>query len=367
MSKSLGNVLDPFEVIEVYGTDALRFYCFREVSFGQDGSISTAGFESRYETELANDFGNLASRVLAMIDRYRDGVVPEGAEIDPGPRRRRGRARRDRGPRHRAPRPDRDHPRARGLLGRGAAAEPLRRGAQALGAGQGRGRRRPTSTGVLYNLAEGLRVVTLLLHPYVPAVVRRCCSRRSPRTRARSRRSDRAAAGRGSSGSRRCSRSWRRRDRQPRTSRSRAAFAERPSWSPRPAGSASTGSSRSGSTSASNREAIRAAHEFEGVFAGRRPPPELGRRASTTRRRQRSRSWRPTTPSGRSARPGLDYYRDSRLGGGSGPRLRGADRDRAADAAAARHPRPRLERTGRRAAPSPTASSCSPPRPRAST
>ncbi len=77
MSKSLGNVLDPFEVIERFGSDALRYYCFREVSFGQDGSISTAGFEARYETELANDFGNLASRILAMVDRYRDGVVPK--------------------------------------------------------------------------------------------------------------------------------------------------------------------------------------------------------------------------------------------------------------------------------------------------
>jgi methionyl-tRNA synthetase len=81
MSKSLGNVLDPFEVIERFGADALRYYCFREVSFGQDGSISTAGFENRYESELANDFGNLASRSLAMVSRYRDGVVPE-AEAD---------------------------------------------------------------------------------------------------------------------------------------------------------------------------------------------------------------------------------------------------------------------------------------------
>jgi methionyl-tRNA synthetase len=79
MSKSLGNVLDPFEVIERFGADALRYYCFREVSFGQDGSISTAGFESRYETELANDYGNLASRVLAMVERYRAGVVPKAA------------------------------------------------------------------------------------------------------------------------------------------------------------------------------------------------------------------------------------------------------------------------------------------------
>ncbi|HEY8501133.1 MAG TPA: methionine--tRNA ligase, partial [Solirubrobacterales bacterium] len=81
MSKSLGNVLDPFEVIERFGADALRFYLFREVSFGQDGSISTAGFEARYETELANDYGNLASRVLAMVDRYRDGTVP-AAQVD---------------------------------------------------------------------------------------------------------------------------------------------------------------------------------------------------------------------------------------------------------------------------------------------
>jgi methionyl-tRNA synthetase len=79
MSKSLGNVLDPFEVIERFGADALRHYCFREVSFGQDGSISTAGFEARYDAELANDYGNLASRVLAMIDRYRAGVVPAAA------------------------------------------------------------------------------------------------------------------------------------------------------------------------------------------------------------------------------------------------------------------------------------------------
>ncbi|MGI8845348.1 MAG: methionine--tRNA ligase [Thermoleophilaceae bacterium] len=79
MSKSLGNVLDPFEVMDTYGTDALRFYLLREVSFGQDGSISPGGFESRYTSELANEYGNLASRTLAMIAKYRDGVVPDGA------------------------------------------------------------------------------------------------------------------------------------------------------------------------------------------------------------------------------------------------------------------------------------------------
>ncbi len=82
MSKSLGNVLDPFAVIERFGADALRFYLLREVQFGADGSVSTTSFEQRYESELANELGNLASRTIAMIERYRDGALSSGA-IDP--------------------------------------------------------------------------------------------------------------------------------------------------------------------------------------------------------------------------------------------------------------------------------------------
>src|ERR671915_126263 len=77
MSKSLGNVIEPFQVAGLYGPDALRFYLMREVSFGSDGEVSPEGFETRYTTELANELGNLASRTLAMVARYRDGVVPE--------------------------------------------------------------------------------------------------------------------------------------------------------------------------------------------------------------------------------------------------------------------------------------------------
>ncbi|HEY2571810.1 MAG TPA: methionine--tRNA ligase [Solirubrobacteraceae bacterium] len=83
MSKSLGNVLDPFTVIERFGADALRFYLMRDVPLGQDGSVSTAAFEQRYESELANELGNLASRTIAMIERYRDGALAPG-EVDAG-------------------------------------------------------------------------------------------------------------------------------------------------------------------------------------------------------------------------------------------------------------------------------------------
>ncbi len=82
MSKSLGNVLDPFEAIDEFGTDALRFYLMREVQFGQDGNVSFDGLKARYDTELANEYGNLASRTIAMIARYADGIVPASA-IDP--------------------------------------------------------------------------------------------------------------------------------------------------------------------------------------------------------------------------------------------------------------------------------------------
>jgi methionyl-tRNA synthetase len=82
MSKSLGNVLDPFEIIERFGTDALRYYLLRDVTFGEDGSVSTEAFERRYDTELANELGNLANRSLSMVGRYREGTVPD-VEVDP--------------------------------------------------------------------------------------------------------------------------------------------------------------------------------------------------------------------------------------------------------------------------------------------
>jgi methionyl-tRNA synthetase len=79
MSKSVGNVIDPLEVVATLGADALRFYLLREVQWGSDGDVTMEGLRRRYEGELANDLGNLVSRATAMIVRYRDGVVPQGA------------------------------------------------------------------------------------------------------------------------------------------------------------------------------------------------------------------------------------------------------------------------------------------------
>jgi methionyl-tRNA synthetase len=83
MSKSLGNVIDPLDLIDVYGADPVRFYAVREVQFGQDGSVSIDGVHERYERELANDLGNLVSRTTAMIARYRDGRLAAVSDTEP--------------------------------------------------------------------------------------------------------------------------------------------------------------------------------------------------------------------------------------------------------------------------------------------
>jgi methionyl-tRNA synthetase len=168
MSKSLGNVLDPFAVIERFGSDALRFYLLRDVPFGQDGSVSTSAFEQRYESELANEYGNLASRTLAMVRRYRGGVLP-AAELD-------GELVRD----------------FEGLAEEVSALLDRAELTQALDAIWQRVRRlnrfveeRAPWTlakdderagdldGVLASLVEGVRVVSLLLAPYLPASTER--------------------------------------------------------------------------------------------------------------------------------------------------------------------------------------------------
>lgn len=89
ISKSLGNVIDPLDLLDVYGIDPVRYYVARVARFGQDGNASVDDVHDRYERELGNDLGNLLSRTTAMIARYRGGSVrphpwdsPLRAEID---------------------------------------------------------------------------------------------------------------------------------------------------------------------------------------------------------------------------------------------------------------------------------------------
>jgi methionyl-tRNA synthetase len=168
MSKSLGNVIEPFHVADVYGPDALRFYVLREVSFGSDGEVSPEGFETRYNTELANEYGNLASRTLAMVGRYRDGVVPSA---EPAPELVEDfagladevRARIDEVELTAAL--DAIWRRIKRLNRYVTDEEPWQLAKDDANA--------DALDGVLYSLAEGVRVVSVLLHPFMPASAER--------------------------------------------------------------------------------------------------------------------------------------------------------------------------------------------------
>jgi methionyl-tRNA synthetase len=150
-------------VIDLFGSDALRFYLLREVAFGGDGAVSPEGFETRYTTELANEYGNLASRTLAMVARYRDGAVPAGGTV-----------------------PDLA-PELEGLAERvcerfdrvdvSGALEQIWRGVRRLNQWvqeeapwqlAKEADRAERLDEVLWGLVEGLRVVSILLHPFMP-------------------------------------------------------------------------------------------------------------------------------------------------------------------------------------------------------
>ena len=81
MSKSLGNTVDPAALVDTFGLDQVRYFLLREVPFGQDGSYSEEAIVNRINTDLANEFGNLAQRSLSMVAKNLGGVVPEPGEF----------------------------------------------------------------------------------------------------------------------------------------------------------------------------------------------------------------------------------------------------------------------------------------------
>ncbi|MDX8404163.1 MAG: class I tRNA ligase family protein, partial [Mariprofundaceae bacterium] len=80
MSKSLGNALRPADLLADYDADVIRYFLLREVPFGQDGDFSFDALKQRYNSELANDIGNLLNRSLAMLNKYNDGVLGDVGE-----------------------------------------------------------------------------------------------------------------------------------------------------------------------------------------------------------------------------------------------------------------------------------------------
>ena len=87
MSKSVGNVIDPFALADAYGVDPLRYFFLREVPFGQDGNYSHEAIVARINADLANDLGNLAQRSLSMIAQQLRRRAADARRVDARPTR----------------------------------------------------------------------------------------------------------------------------------------------------------------------------------------------------------------------------------------------------------------------------------------
>jgi methionyl-tRNA synthetase len=173
MSKSKGNVVDPFQMVDTYGADAFRYFLLREVPFGLDGDFSERAFRQRYNGDLANDLGNLCFRTFSMIDRYAGGRIP--------PRTSGAKSKED----------EQLHKAAAALAGKIGAAmgelafhralqaiwevvEPANRYIEITAPWNlDKQKKKQRLSTVLYNLAEALHLISLYLYPFMPQTAER--------------------------------------------------------------------------------------------------------------------------------------------------------------------------------------------------
>ncbi|MBV9279353.1 MAG: methionine--tRNA ligase, partial [Chloroflexi bacterium] len=172
ISKSLGNVVDPVELVQTWGTDAVRYYLLRGVSPTGDANFSPDYFEARYNADLANDLGNLLNRTVSMIGRYRAGAIPgagEASDLERSVREVAARA-----PQVVQQAMDRYDPQAAldavwELVTRANKyVEESAPWALARTAHSGDGEADARLSTALYTLAESLRIIAALLEPFLP-------------------------------------------------------------------------------------------------------------------------------------------------------------------------------------------------------
>ncbi len=138
MSKSVGNVVDPFALADAYGVDQLRYFLLREVPFGQDGNYSHEAIVNRINADLANDLGNLAQRSLSMIGKQLGGMLPTPGAFSDNDKTILAAADAMIGKAREAMKTQQLHQVLNDGLGRGRRRQPLFRGRGAVGAGQDR-------------------------------------------------------------------------------------------------------------------------------------------------------------------------------------------------------------------------------------
>ncbi|MCG0277350.1 MAG: methionine--tRNA ligase [Thermanaeromonas sp.] len=169
MSKSKGNVVDPMLLIDRYGSDAIRYFLLREMPYGADGYYSEEALIQRYNSDLANDYGNLLNRTVAMIEKFCDGVIPEPSEENELDRELKGVA-------ERVPEEveqaleNFEFARALSSIWQliGRANKYIEETAPWALAREPE--KRPRLNTVLYNLAESIRQATVLCSPFMPGV-----------------------------------------------------------------------------------------------------------------------------------------------------------------------------------------------------